>query len=374
MYKKLIVVSDTAMLKNSKENLAFGPVVDELEFIESLFDKIIWIGYHFPEKENDKSMKIIKKSKIKLVMLPQIGGKSILSKLNIILRYPVLFFVILRYVFFAPVIHTRGPSHPAFIAIVISFFIRKKIWWHKFAGSWDESTLPFFYVFQKRILQKYKHVNVTINGFWNDQPEHCFSFENPSLNEIDIRRGEEIFKNKTYTEPFVFCFVGRVDEAKGMHQVISVLKGISTDKIEVVHIVGDGPKIGMYKEALRFLGSKVVFHGFLEKNEVHSIYEVSHFLLLPSASEGFPKVVAEAACYGVIPIVSNVGSISHYINDKNGFLWNIGNENYDMVFLKAISENEILLKERATILLPLAKKFTFTEYFKKLKNTILKDD
>src|SRR5262249_44353868 len=35
----------------------------------------------------------------------------------------------------------------------------------------------------------------------------------------------------------------------------------------------------------------------------------SHFLLLPSSSEGWPKVLSEGMAYGAVPVTSDVGSI-----------------------------------------------------------------
>ena len=51
------------------------------------------------------------------------------------------------------------------------------------------------------------------------------------------------------------------------------------------------------------------------------IYSKCDFIILPSKSEGFPKVIGEAMNYGCIPIVSDVSCISQYIqNGVNGFL------------------------------------------------------
>ena len=66
----------------------------------------------------------------------------------------------------------------------------------------------------------------------------------------------------------------------------------------------------------------ILFHGFVNRKRLFNIFSKSHFIVLPSQSEGFPKVIAEASNFGCIPIVSNVGSISQYIKDQeNGFLW-----------------------------------------------------
>ena len=117
----------------------------------------------------------------------------------------------------------------------------------------------------------------------------------------------------------------------------------------------------------------IYFDGFLPREDVNAVYEKSHILLLLSKSEGFPKVVAEAANYGCIPIVTNVGSLGQYIeNGVNGF---------------CLNEDECNAKEVAKVikkildtkdLLPLAKKiqetsqiFSYRRYQERIKNEII---
>ena len=66
----------------------------------------------------------------------------------------------------------------------------------------------------------------------------------------------------------------------------------------------------------------IKFRSSVSRKDLNIYYKNSHFLFLPSkASEGFPKVITEAACYGCIPCVSNVSSIEQYINQENGLVF-----------------------------------------------------
>jgi glycosyltransferase involved in cell wall biosynthesis len=165
--------------------------------------------------------------------------------------------------------------------------------------------------------------------------------------------------------------VGRLESVKGVDRIIEALQSIPLDKIEKVNFIGDGEKTAFYKEKTTFLKDKIHYHGFLGKERVHQILAESHFLLLPSDSEGFPKVIAEAACYGAIPIVSNVGSIAHYINDSNGFVWDLNsNKSYTSIVAKAINANSLELKKQSIKIQEVAQKFTFTNYLEKLHDLI----
>ncbi|HRE79337.1 MAG TPA: glycosyltransferase family 4 protein [Flavobacterium sp.] len=373
--KKLTIVSDTAIFHSNNSYYGFGPVVREIEFVEHLFDQITWIGFDRQDRIGDLSMQKIQSNKIKFILLKNVGGKGLFSFLKILTQYPFMFFVIYRQIQKSDIIHTRAPSHPALIAILISYFFNKnKIWWNKYAGDWGQIEAPSSYRFQRNILKKATFSNVTINGFWSNQPKHCFSFENPCLTKNDIENGKVIAKNKTFSSPYTFCFVGRFDNVKGVSILLDALKRIPPQMIEKIHLIGDGHKLNVYKEQAKELVDKAVFHGFLQKNELHKFMEESHFLLLPSKAEGFPKVVAEAACYGTIPIVSNVGSIPHYINVNNGFLWKINDKNssYEQVLENALKSDKTELQNKSMEVLKLAELFTFENYLRKLETYILK--
>ena len=63
------------------------------------------------------------------------------------------------------------------------------------------------------------------------------------------------------------------------------------------------------------------FHGFLDKKEIFKILSKSHIIILPSQSEGFPKVISEGMNFGCLPVVSAVSCVPQIIqHNKNGFL------------------------------------------------------
>src|SRR5690606_15478468 len=48
---------------------------------------------------------------------------------------------------------------------------------------------------------------------------------------------------------------------------------------------------------------------------VHAAYEPAHVLLLPSATEGWPKVLSEGMAYGVVPIAFDVSGIRQQLEE-----------------------------------------------------------
>ena len=141
----------------------------------------------------------------------------------------------------------------------------------------------------------------------------------------ELDEGSVVVHNKTIeTEGINFCFVGRVEKEKGIGLLLDAFMNLSDEeksKVNTIHVVGDGKQFSFFKKKGEESNLNIKFHGFLSRESVHDIYKTSHAIVLPSASEGFPKVISEAMNYGCLPIVSDISSISHYIkNGVNGFL------------------------------------------------------
>jgi len=134
--------------------------------------------------------------------------------------------------------------------------------------------------------------------------------------------GKSAILERRYKAPFNFVFVGRLNRNKGCSIFLRALLLLADmGNVGQVHIVGDGPERENLKRMLDGSTLNVTFHGFLDRHSVFRVLRQSDILVLPSSSEGFPKVVAEAWNCGCVPVVSQVSAIDQYITDKfNGFL------------------------------------------------------
>ncbi len=369
--KNLLIISDTAMIQRDGTNFAFGPVVREMPTFLEIFDTITWIGYNQISILGFENMEVVS-SRVNLIFLPKCGGTGITQKFKVLKFLPKMIYVIFRELRKTEYIHTRGPSTPALIASVFSLFYRKKKWWHKYAGNWNQQEPPLFYGMFRFLLMNQPHTKATINGFWPDQPKHCISFENPCLTKEQLHMGRQMLYRKKFEPPFNFIFIGRLEDAKGIGLIIEALRNVDKKLIDSVKFIGDGPGRAEYEKRTKDM-NYITFLGGLSNEMIHKELKHADFLLLPSvASEGFPKVIAEAACYGVLPIVSNVGSIAHYININNGFVCdseNIG-ETFDNQLLIALKTGSRRLKHKSIRVSEVAELFTFDAYLVKLRKHI----
>ena len=141
-------------------------------------------------------------------------------------------------------------------------------------------------------------------------------------------------------------------------------------------MVGEGDLRGEFENALNELGILNKFYGNLIQVELFEILKNSDCILLPSKSEGFPKVLAEAMNFGCIPIASNVGSIAHYIQDGvSGFILNeISVLGLKAAWIRFMNLNHDEMQEITQNGYEVSRKFTFEKYLVNLKNKVFNDN
>jgi glycosyltransferase involved in cell wall biosynthesis len=140
--------------------------------------------------------------------------------------------------------------------------------------------------------------------------------------------------------PLRALFVGNITALKGVDTSLKAIKAAKDQGIEVfLDIIGRGPFLDRCKEISRNLqvSANVSFQGFVPFGEgLFEAYRASHVFLLPSLSEGTPKVVVEAMAFGLPIIASRVGGIPDLVEDgETGFLIEPGD--YDAVAARLIS-------------------------------------
>jgi glycosyltransferase involved in cell wall biosynthesis len=366
---KLLVISDTGMYQRNNQWYAFGPVVTEITYFLSVFSEVTWIGFNREDQVGNESYKVVDTEKIYIIPLKRVGGPSLMDKLTILANYPSMWSIICNEVKKHNHIHVRAPSNPAIIAMQLSKKYPQKKFWFKYAGSWVDGTSKS-YNWQRNRLKKLKSNGmVTVNGHWDNQPNNILAFDNPCLDSKDRSMGETTINQKVVDGKYSICFVGGLNYNKGIQNLFAALKLIDNEMYDSIHIVGDGPLNETLTEESK--SNKIIFHGYMSKEKVASIYQKSHFIVLPSKSEGFPKVISEAMNYGCIPIVSNVSCISQVVNNKNGFLLNSLHEaKISQVIIKALSIKKDdfynIVKENYR----LAGRYTYKIYIERVKKEI----
>jgi glycosyltransferase involved in cell wall biosynthesis len=370
--KKLVVISHTLHAKNKhNEIVGWGPTISEINYLSNHWEEVVHVACYTKESA-DASMLPYTHTNIRFSAIPIFGGVRFIDKLSVFTKALTIIQIVLKEVKNASHVQIRVPMGIGVYVLPLFLFIpRKFILWVKYANNWGHVSNSLGYRFQRWFLgNNFLKCVVTINGFWPNQKKHLKSFENPCISQTQLEKGRTI--KKSFNQKLKVVFAGRIEEAKGIDLLMEVLKELPQDGFEEWVFIGEGPMKEILQKSTNELKISATFPGFVSQSEVHSYLAKAHILILPSKSEGFPKIVAEAWNYQVIPIVSPVGSLPHYLEQgKNGFMMDdVSEKSLNTVFEQLLKMTPQKLQGIAQNGQELAHKFTFEYYYKHLQKEV----
>jgi glycosyltransferase involved in cell wall biosynthesis len=146
-----------------------------------------------------------------------------------------------------------------------------------------------------------------------------------SLDSARLDKTEnKLFPTPDSQLPTSFLFVGTLSKGKQPLYVIQLVEELhKRGKKVTLDLFGEGI---LRKELENYIGQNnlqniIRLKGNQTKETVLKAYQSTHFLILPSKSEGWPKVVAEAMFWGCVPLASPVSCVSYMLgNGSRGLL------------------------------------------------------
>jgi len=141
---------------------------------------------------------------------------------------------------------------------------------------------------------------------------------------------EFIYTNSPAEKLFTFISVGSLFPVKNHALLISALAKLNLpkDKWQLI-IVGEGNERAHLQQLISHYNLMANIHlvGKKSKDEIVHMLNTSHVFVLPSLSENFSVAVLESLACGLPVIASICGGIRECINDMNGLLFEVGDEN-----------------------------------------------
>jgi len=263
------------------------------------------------------------KDNISFKTIPQISFLSLLTTLKSTFKMPFIVFRILKAMNAADHIHLRCPGNIGLIGCILQIFFPQKPKTVKYAGNWDPSAKqPWSYRLQKRILSNTrlsKNIKVLVYGEWDSQTKNIVPFFTASFSKT-----EKINSIKKINTPYKFVFVGTLNEGKRPFFTIKLIENLIQKRIPVtLEMYGNGDMKQELEEYITInnLDPFIKLMGNQNLKIVKEAYCNSHFLILASKSEGWPKAIAEAMYFGCIPIATNISCVDWILDyGKRGIL------------------------------------------------------
>lgn len=192
----------------------------------------------------------------------------------------------------------------------------------------------FFQKLSRSLFQKSSCV-IVLSEIERDALMENFSYPNAIVlpNSIDssVFKSDRPIQKKDKPN---LLYLGRIEKNKGIYELIEALKKFKQAFDFHFVLCGTGPLVEhTINVCSSFLGSDFKYMGVVSGNAKINTIKESDIFLLPSYFEGLPMALLETMAAGVVPIVTNVGSMKHIIkHGVNGLL--IEKQNTDDLYEK----------------------------------------
>ena len=320
---RLLVISSAPFIKKEDGIYAYSPYVKELEVWRKNVDEI---AFACPFWNHDKNL-LVSKIPFTIDTYYPLKEFDFLAFLNGIKAVPILIMnciILYKCIKKSDMIHLRCPGNMSLLGCIIQILFPGKIKSAKYAGNWDaNSKQPLSYRIQKMILSNTfltRNIKVLVYGEWKHQSKNIISFFTASYFESEI---EEVAP-RNLNEKIQFLFVGTLSKGKQPLYAVKIIEKLKQLGHNVqLSMFGEGKERDVLLDYISTneLESFVFLKGNVDRNLMKVLYKTSHFVLLPSKSEGWPKVVAEAMFWGCLPIVTKISCVPNMLdNGKRGIL------------------------------------------------------
>jgi glycosyltransferase involved in cell wall biosynthesis len=140
-----------------------------------------------------------------------------------------------------------------------------------------------------------------------------------------IRLDEAMVFRRPYPTDDVLklLFLGRIAMAKGIDAIFQALECLKRQGKRVKFVMaGKGPEEALYvRKCYELLGSDFEFKGVVTGEQKLALLKTCDVFVLPSLYEGMPIALLESMSFGLVPVVTSVGSVSDVVTDgRNGII------------------------------------------------------
>jgi len=371
---KLLIVSSAPLIYQNDTSYAYAPYVNELVIWEKYSDEII---FACPVWETDRGLLI---SEIpfkfnKHFKLIDLNLNSVTNTFKAIFQSVYNFLILFKAMKNADHIHFRCPGNIGLIGSFAQIFFPRKIKTTKYAGNWDlKSKQPWTYRLQKWILSNTfltHNMQVLVYGDWKNQSKNIKPFFTATYSDAE----KEIISKTNFEKTIEFIFVGSLVTGKNpMYAIQLIEKLVSKNYKVILNLYGDGVEkdnlLCYIKE--KGLENAAFLNGNQDKQTIKKAYQKSHFVLLPSKSEGWPKAIAEGMFWGCVPLATKVSCVPFMLDNGNRGVLLEMKLDQDLNTIIEVIQDENLFLNKSRLAAEWSQKYTTDVFESEIKKLLVK--
>jgi glycosyltransferase involved in cell wall biosynthesis len=316
---KFVVFTHVQHIKKDNNYYAYAPYVREMNIWERYVDDFVIVAPISYHKKTEIDCPYMHQN-IELIAISKFDVLSLKSVVTTLYKLPKIILTIYKAMQSADHIHLRCPGNTGLVACIVQIVFPKKKKTAKYAGNWDpKSKQPWSYQLQKWILGNTFltcNMQVLVYGEWEGMTTNIKSFFTATYKEED----KTSIGAKDLKSQINFIFVGTLVKGKKPFYAIQLVESLLKRGVDVyLRMYGEGiERQGLEQYVLaNQLQTVISFEGNQSKAIVQKAFQESHFVLLPSESEGWPKAIAEGMFWGCVPVASSVSCVPFMLDYGN---------------------------------------------------------
>lgn len=369
---KFAIITHVAHIQKENEYFAYAPYVREMNIWLKYVDDVIIVA---PLESNEPKIIDIpyKHSRINFKKVSDFSFVTFKKSLFSILKLPRIFWEVFWAMKDADHIHLRCPGNMGLIGCLVQVLFPKKEKTAKYAGNWDpKSKQPYTYKLQKWMLSNTfltRNMKVLVYGDWENQSKNNKPFFTATYSESE----KETVQKTSFDQEIKFIFAGSLVLGKNPMYAIQFVEKLHEKGYKAtLNFYGEGSERISLENYIRInnLGAFITLNGNVNQEALKSAYQESHFVILPSKSEGWPKAIAEGMFWGCVPIATSVSCVPFMLDyGERGILLKMILEK-DTAQIDTILKSELVFKNKSKKALEWSQKYTIDVFDKEIKKLL----
>lgn len=371
---KFLIITHVDHIENNNQYFGYAPYVREINGWLKYVDEVVVVGSLL--ERNATAIDIsYDHDKTHFIKISNISFTSLRNCLLSGLKLPVIFWKIFWAMKSADHIHLRCPGNIGLIGCFVQILFPNKIKTAKYAGNWDpNSQQPWTYRLQKRILRNSfltHNMQVLVYGDWKNKSRNVKPFFTATYSDTE----KEIISKTGFDKTIEFVFMGSLVSGKNPMYAIKLIEElINKNHNAVLNLYGDGIEKDVLMSYIKEkrLEKNIFLHGNQNKEIIKTAYQNSHFVLLPSKSEGWPKAIAEGMFWGCVPLSTKVSCVPFMLDNGNRGVLLEMNIEVDSAKIMELIQDENVFMNKSRLAAEWSQKYTTDVFESEIKKLLVK--